>query len=261
MFPNISLFGRVLPSYGVVSVIGFILGILLVIILSKHYGINVYDSVEIFTFGGIGAVVGAKILYIIVSFPEIVSNIDLLKENPGSFLYAYLAGGMVFYGGLFGVITFSFYVAKWFNIDIRDYYSSLIPGYVLFAGFGRIGCFLTGCCYGAQTDSSHGMMFQLSQIAPHDVYLIPTQLYEAMFDFFLVLVIIAFNKILPQINLLKVYLYSYAVFRFVIEFYRGDDYRGSFLHLSTSQWISVFVVITLLFVGCINKSKKLTKAV
>ena len=245
MYPYIDIFGKNIPSYSLLGGAGVILGMILIIALSRIHKVDVYDSIELFTFGLIGAVVGAKILYLIINIRGIISNADDIKGDLFSYIYSYIAGGMVFYGGLFGVIALTYFTSHWLKIDIKEYYSSLIPGFVLFASAGRIGCFLTGCCYGVETDSAHGVMFQLSEIAPHGVYLIPTQLYESGFDLILVVLLIIIGFCFPHVNQLKVYLYLYAVFRFILEFFRGDRYRAFFLSVSTSQWISVLLIVTL----------------
>ena len=111
-------------------------------------------------------------------------------------------------------------------------------------GFGRIGCFLAGCCYGKETESVFSVIFQNSEYAPNHVALIPTQLYSSGLDFlhFLLLLLIARNK-KEDGQVTACYLIFYSIGRFVIEFFRGDIIRGSVGILSTSQFISIFTGI------------------
>ena len=111
-------------------------------------------------------------------------------------------------------------------------------------GFGRIGCFLAGCCYGKETERVFSVIFQNSEYAPNHVALIPTQLYSSGLDFlhFLLLLLIARNKKADG-QVTACYLIFYSIGRFVIEFFRGDIIRGSVGILSTSQFISIFTGI------------------
>ena len=120
-----------------------------------------------------------------------------------------------------------------------------ISVYVALAqGFGRIGCFLAGCCYGVETDSAFSVTFHDSAYAPNGVALFPSQLVSSGLDFihFAVLCVVAKkNKTPGRIGAL--YLIFYSIGRFCIEFFRGDLLRGSVGTLSTSQFISIFVAI------------------
>ena len=120
----------------------------------------------------------------------------------------------------------------------------ILPSVALAQGFGRIGCFLAGCCYGVETDSAFSVTFHDSAYAPNGVALFPSQLVSSGLDFihFAVLCVIAKkNKTPGRIGAL--YLIFYSIGRFCIEFFRGDLLRGSVGTLSTSQFISIFVAI------------------
>ena len=70
---------------------------------------------------------------------------------------------------------------------------------------------------------------------------IPVQMIESVYEFFLCVVIFAAEKN-KKMDGLKLYLTAYGIFRFVIEFFRGDAVRGIFLGMSTAQWISLFIL-------------------
>ena len=116
-----------------------------------------------------------------------------------------------------------------------------MPSVALAQGFGRIGCFLAGCCYGRETDSIFSVTFRNSDFAPNHVALIPTQIYSSLLDFLhcLVLLMIA-GKQKKDGQVAACYLIFYSLGRFVLEFFRGDLVRGSVGVLSTSQFISLF---------------------
>ena len=125
-------------------------------------------------------------------------------------------------------------------------------------GFGRLGCFMAGCCYGLPTDCFLAVMFSDPLCpAPLHTPLHPTQLYEATFIFCLMtsLLILKKNKSAyaeapagkrfdGQVFL--VYLIAYACGRAVIELFRGDIERGFIVKdiISISQFISFLIIVT-----------------
>ena len=226
---------------------GIVCGLLFVSLRAVKMKLDWENAVYIYTFGFIGAGVGAKILYLLLSVRDIAQ--DLKTHGFVDVLIAYSQGGMVFYGGFLGAISAAFLTAKYLRLDIKEYYPALVPGIAVLAGFGRIGCFLGGCCYGAVTSSHFAVVFPEGGEAPAGVPLVPVQLYEALFDALLFL-LLAFvggkDKIKP--HLLKIYMASYAVFRFILEFWRGDEVRGIFGPFSTSQWISLVILAVVVFI-------------
>ena len=251
MVPTFTVFGKTISSYGLMAVLGFLAGLLFVIMAGKQQRKKKEDSVYVYTLGMVGALIGAKGLYLLLNLPRMISDLSLLTRDPAVFASRYITGGMIFYGGLFGGILGAYLCAKSYGDKLKDYYDAVLPAMALFAAFGRLGCFLTGCCYGIETDMCFGIEMNLSMIAPHGVKLIPVQLIECMFDLFLFVLMIvltqrqkrAEKKISIRFDPLCVYLVLYAVFRFVLEFFRGDTARGGFWMFSTSQWISLVVLI------------------
>ena len=103
---------------------------------------------------------------------------------------------------------------------------------------GRIGCLMDGCCYGRPTDSFIGIYMQNLGYK-----VVPTQLFEAVFLALLALTLI-FVLIKKSAPAMGIYLVSYGMWRFVIEFFR-DDYRGTSLvpFLTPSQLVAVMMFI------------------
>lgn len=138
-----------------------------------------------------------------------------------------------------------------------------MPSVALAQGFGRIGCFLAGCCYGQETNSALSITFHNSDFAPNNVALVPTQIYSSLLDFahfFLLLYISGHKKASGQVA--ACYLIFYSVGRFILEFFRGDIIRGSVGVLSTSQFIGIFTgiagVVLLVMIG--KRHKKIEQA-
>ena len=232
MLPEPILFGFV-HMYGLMIAIG-ILGTFITLTLGgKRLGIN--EKFLDFTFFlGIGAIV---IGFISASLFQAVYN---YIENPEAGFN--FGQSMTFMGGLIGgVVSFLiiyFIVRNKLSGRIVDVIS-LVPCCITIAhGFGRIGCFFAGCCYGIETDSFLGVKF------PHlDHPVHPTQLYEAAFLFILFGVMLFLLLKFNFKHNMSVYLISYGIFRFLLEFIRGD-HRGELVTgISPSQVWSIPMVL------------------
>jgi phosphatidylglycerol:prolipoprotein diacylglycerol transferase len=259
MYPSVEFLGRTIPTYGIMAAAGLICGLLFVMLSARLFKLDIENAVYIYTFGFLGCGVGAKVLYIIVTLGQIVSDIRIHGAIPA--IVAHMQGGMVFYGGLLGAIGGAFFTARFLKLDIREYYPALVPGIAIMAGMGRIGCFLTGCCYGAHTDSHIAVVYPEGGIAPAGIPLIPVQLYEAAFEFLMVIILVIisckFLRIRPK--LLSLYCAVYAVFRFCLEFFRADEGRGIFGPFSTSQWISLLILTVIAVNEVLNNRRKAGK--
>jgi phosphatidylglycerol---prolipoprotein diacylglyceryl transferase len=168
-------------------------------------------------------------------------NLYNFIENPSAYHWTW---ALTFYGGLIGG-SLSFLIGYWAVLKKR--YGPFFPHLAIIApasitiahGFGRIGCFCAGCCYGAETDSPLGMQFPGLN---HKVW--PTQLWEAIFLILLSLVLLFLALKKDCIYNFPIYMMAYGVWRFVIEYFRGD-HRGDFIPgLTPSQFWSI-----LLFIG------------
>lgn len=181
----------------------------------------------------LGGMLGAKMLFWITEWKSLV-------QDPG-FILDTISDGFVVYGGILGGILAGYIYCKIQKIKFLSYFDLLMPSVALAQGFGRIGCFLAGCCYGRETDSIFSVTFQNSDFAPNHVALIPTQIYSSLLNFLhcLVLLMIA-RKQKKNGQVAACYLIFYSLGRFVLEFFRGDLIRGSVGVLSTSQFISLF---------------------
>lgn len=236
-------------SYGLMIAIGVILG---VYIFSKRASKDgKYDSDKLLNLAIITLIcgfLGSKLLFIIVEFKSIMNDPSILLD---------FGNGFVVYGGIIlGAIGLILYcrVKKWDVLEILDYAA---PSVALAQAFGRIGCFLAGCCYGAETDFPISVEFPLDSLAPAGVHLHPTQLYSAGFDFALAIFLLLYSQYKKHIgNVVSMYAIVYSVGRFLVEFLR-DDPRGSIGGLTTSQFISIITLILgiILFVMCRRKGR------
>jgi len=242
MLPNIGP----IDSYTLMIIIGIAIAFTIFILYSRknmerQYRLTVEIALCASILIGFGGALGVQKL------------IDLINQNFSRDF------PMTFYGGLlFGVLTFILvfflYIKKKYPKDASFEQICIIAPCCITAAhsLGRVGCFMAGCCYGKPTDSWIGIVF------PGVGKVIPTNLMEAIFLAILtvVLVILAF-KFNLKYNL-SIYLMSYGIWRFIIEFFRGDDRGSYFLGMSPGQWFSILAIIgsIVLFFFFRHNSKK-----
>lgn len=246
----VTLFGRNIPVYGLLGGAGFVCGILYLLI-RLHNKEKFENCMYIYVFSGIGAMVGAKILYILVSIKDIAETFRIASENNVSMwkvALAFLRGGFVFYGGLIGAIIGASLTIKYFKLYRSEYLSYVFPCLPLIHGFGRIGCHVVGCCYGCKLPEGVGshlfsVTYTNSAYAPNGETLFAVQLIEAIIELiiFILLVYQSIRK-MPGERMIWNYFVIYSACRFVLEFYRGDEARGIFGGFSTSQWIGLILM-------------------
>lgn len=253
MLPYISMFGYQIPVYGICFFTGICIAVIAALLISRKTDIMGYDIVYSAVITSIGAIIGSKVLFIIVSAKQIIElQIPLINV---------IKGGFVFYGGLIGGIIGLFIYLKSYKLDIMrffDIYATVLP---LGHSIGRIGCFFGGCCYGMEYNGPLHVVYTVNiGTTPTDIPLLPIQLIEAVFLLCLfAALLILYNRKPEKGTQVLVYGISYSAIRFVLEFFRGDTERGFLLGLSTSQIISLlFFVITIVFFVIKKKHSKLS---
>ena len=238
----ITIFGHPIQVYGLCGVIGIILGFIYLAVACKISGKRYDDLVYVYVWALIFCMIGAKILYLLVSIPFLIRYISAYGMT-WPLVIGLIQGGFVFYGGLIGGLTGAWASCRYFHFDTHSTLNVMVPLFPLVHGFGRIGCSLVGCCYGIETDSPFHIIYHNSVYAPLNKTLFPVQPVEAGLLFLLFICLtIAVLKYKKE-NALLLYLLSYSLIRFILEFFRGDAARGIWLHLSTSQWISLVIFI------------------
>ena len=201
------------------------------------------DAELAFVYGIVGAFVGAKLLFLLTVLPELGADLPNLWTKTSAFLEKYLYAGFVFFGGLYGAVAAVWLYARGAKVPAEKLLQVLLPTVPLIHSLGRMGCFCVGCCYGKPSDK-WGVVFSHSQIAPADVPLLPVQLYEAAGAMLLFIALACMGaKRADGRKMLAVYLLAYSLLRFVLEFLRGDAYRGFVLGLSVSQAIALLSMV------------------
>lgn len=241
MMPFITFFGKEIPTYGICMLLGFLVVTFTTAIKSKKINIPA-DSVLVITALILaGAIVCGTALYIFVTYP-ITYMIDSMKMLDFTFI---TSGGIVFYGGLIGGIAGAIISGRLLRIDIWSLEDIVVPLIPLGHAIGRIGCLLSGCCYGIPYSGPLAICYTNSLFnLPGDMTYFPVQLLEALLDIIIMLYLLYYvKKPHKQNDVLFMYIFLYALMRFCTEFLRGDSIRGLFMGLSTSQWISIGLII------------------
>ena len=149
-----------IKSYGMMMVIGFLSAVFIIRRLSRDITPNPQYITNAALYSLIAGVVGARLFYVVHYF-------DHFKDNPLSALYIW-EGGLELLGGVILAITVIFFYLAYHKLPIRRYLDILAIGLMLALAFGRIGCFLNGCCFGKPTDLPWAVRFPYRH--PHLVH-------------------------------------------------------------------------------------------
>lgn len=233
MCPYIHFGIFILPSYSAMIVLGVCCAFIMAYSRNISYKLSWKQYFTLILSSIVGVFLGSRLLFIITKIPELFSNFTI--ENTFRII---LNGGFVFYGGLFGALAALRLCARITHVESKRVNNLFIPSFVLFHSFGRIGCFLAGCCYGIE------FPWGFEMVTSPGVIRFPVQLAESICDILILIsILLAEKKKGEKTDLLRLYMVSYAVCRFLLEFLRGDEIRGHFLCFSTSQWIALGVLV------------------
>ena len=228
MHPFIHIGSLSLPMYGLCTMVGTVFALRAVFKLRKKGSPLSEDNLlDALIWAILLGFLCAKILYFIVEPPQ----------TPHSWreLWDLITAGLVFYGGLLGGLLGLFLVSRKTKKNMITFTDLMAPCFCLAHAGGRVGCLMAGCCYGMEYSGPCAVVLD-------GVSRLPTQIMEAIFLVILsaVLIVIFLKK--PRRGVVTgLYMTIYAVWRFVIEFFRAD-YRGNVGPLSTSQFISLFIL-------------------
>lgn len=253
MFPSITIFNKVISMYNIMTILGILCAGFYIIEVCKKRKIDDTKIITMLVLSFLGMFIGGHLLYGITQIKLIkifILNLDKIKNFKHLIDCLFeIFGGSVFYGGLLGGMLVSYVYAKKSKMNVQEVFNLVIPVVPLFHFFGRIGCFLVGCCYGVESNIGFTYTHSLVPMADN-VCRFPIQLVEALFNLilFIVLAVFSHKKIMKN-QLVYIYFIAYPVARFIFEFFRGDMYRGFLFGLSTSQIISIILfVITIILI-------------
>lgn len=240
MFPVlIEISGFKVFTSGVMWFFGCCLAALILLTISKDRNLSYSLLLRMAIACLCGGIIGARLGYVHL-------NIDYFINNPVE-IFKFYEGGMVYYwgfgGGIIGGLLFWRRRPGWIRVcDIMIL--SMVPAHVM----GRIGCFLHGCCFGLNFEKLPYLESLLVRFPVDNLLRHPVQLYSALGLIVIFIILWQVHKRSETPGLVTIaYLYSYAIFRFTIEYLR-DDSRGYFiqtLSISTSQGIALLSILLL----------------
>ncbi len=223
--------------YGVMAALGF---------MSSYWVINRYrhkadmssDQVASLVFiSMICGILGARIFYVVQFWNQFRGHF--------SEVFRIDHGGLVFYGGFFMVIVALVIFCRREQLDVWRVLDVVAVALPLGHAFGRVGCFLNGCCYGRPTHCLLGVVFPPGSYPAErypGLHLHPVQLYEVCANviFFIIMVKI-FNR-LHRGQAVALYCFGYGLIRFVDEFFRGDHTDFIWGIFTEAQFIGLFLI-------------------
>lgn len=278
-------------TYGALYVLGLSAGLFIAYrqaLLGKKY----YEDIVDFGFWVLlGALIGARILFIIVErkyyfVEEPFTTLPIVNISIPTVL-AFHKGGFVFWGGAIGGIIALVLFCKKRNLPLRQMADFCAIGLPLGHAIGRMGCIAGGCCYGHVTsyhvdnlghivkDHFYALQFPRVSIAFHGLYnnadthvrqlmdkasvtlpLFPVQIVESLGNLLIFIILFSltpFKRAHGQMAL--GYLILYSIARSINETLRGDEARGFFFGLSTSQLVSLIVsIIAFILIVILSKN-------
>jgi phosphatidylglycerol:prolipoprotein diacylglycerol transferase len=250
MLPSITILGFKLSTFVVVMLLGYAVAFVWSVRRGVAAGLDRQDVFDGVIIGCITAVFGAKLGHLLFESPGHIlpdgstatGLWDLIKADPWH--WARIEDpGYVWYGGAALIAPVAWWFTKSRGLDrgtVADAGAPILPFAV---GFGRLGCFLGGCCYGVPTTQPWGITFPASTGAGA-LPVHPTQLYESAFGWALLAWMLWFEpRRKVKGEMLALGAAAYALERFLVEFLRGDPERGVHAGWATSQLISIPVFV------------------
>lgn len=239
MCPYFYVFSRRIPTYGVMMIAGVLAAGMMGVVRVHRAALRWENAVVIIACSFGFALMGAMGLYLLVTYrwSEIVELVKTGELFTGNRL------GLVFYGGIFGAIPGVLLGTRITGSRLEDYIPPMLPCVPLGHAFGRIGCLLAGCCYGIPTDLPIGIVYREAiSDAPKGIALFPVQALESLILIGIFLILVRYTRQNPPaVRVVALYLMTYAICRFGLEWLRYDAIRGYFGDWSTSQWISIIL--------------------
>lgn len=251
MHPTIFEIGPfTLHSFGLMAALGFLAALVAMSMLARRGlagGLTPDGVSQLLVMVMVGGALGARFAYVAEHWTSEFAGQPFLE------VFRFDKGGLMFYGGLIGAILLVVLFARIRRLPLVALLDLCATALPLGHAFGRLGCFLNGCCYGRPTTSCLGVAYPagssvwadhvhqglITRGAAASLPVYPSQLLEACANLLLFAVLFPLmRKKYPHGFVAGVYLISYAVIRFATESLRGDP-RMAVGPLSISQAISV----------------------
>ncbi len=234
-------------SYGLLIAIGLLVGVAIAVRRGRAVGIEPGATLDLTFYAIVVGLVGARLLYVLVHASEYARLCGGLgaPRSVGQKVFDCTAalrfwqGGLVFFGGAVLAAAATLIFARRRGLDLGNVADVLAPSVSIAHVFGRLGCFMVGCCYGQPW--ARGVHFPADSVAYSELLanrviavgapctpgLHPTELYEAAGELliFAGLLWLWRRRKFPGAVALA-YAFAYGILRFLVEIFRGDEARG-----------------------------------
>jgi len=257
-----------LHTYGPLLALGFIAALFWGRYAAKKAGFDPIHVSDLLVWAILGGILGARSLYVLIHLEEFSNPLDI---------FAVWKGGLVYYGGFLGGATGGIFYCRRHKLNILSFADIIMPALMLGQAIGRWGCLMAGCCYGKviSPDSPLGIAFPIKEdslIPPQfqnpDMgnptnFLHPAQIYMSLNALVIWLILWAFlskRKSYGQVT--GLFLIFYGITRSILELVRGDfGERVYYAALSTSQWVSVPVLLFGVYLVVTARKRPLEKVI
>lgn len=230
MHPVLFQFGPfTATSYGAMVALGILVGLAVVLHAGKREGLDGDAVFDLALYMIVAGVLGSRIAYVLLEWEK-------YGTEPAAMLRIW-DGGLSFFGALVLCLAVFIWFSRRRALSVTRTGDVLALGVAAGYPFGRIGCFLNGCCYGLPTDHVLGIAFPFDGVLRH-----PTQLYSAGFGVLIFLTLWMLNRKKPFHGFLMwLFLILYGGYRFLIDFWRVSPPTGIDA-LTAGQLVSLAVV-------------------
>lgn len=224
--------------------LGFVAGLWTAARRAPRSGIASEKIVDLGPWLILGAIVGARVLYVATYWERLMRD-PLLPNAPWTEIFMVQRGGLVYYGGLIGASLACIIYSLAKKLPLWKVGDIMAPSIALGYAFGRIGCLMNGCCYGRACDLPWAIRFP-AEHETHGQPVHPTQIYDSVlsFGFYLLLAWFCRRKKFDG-QVFAVYLVGYAALRSLVEMFRGD-YSAEHIHsgLTPAHLVSIGIFAT-----------------
>ncbi len=254
MFPTLFKFGPLsIHSYGVLLAFSFLLGIKLASVRAEKAGLDPKRIADLVFYMLLPALLGARLLYVFLNFSQYRDNLwSIVNPFQGGEIGI---GGLVLHGGLVGGLVAVFSYIRIKRMPVLKTLDVLAPTFPLGIFITRIGCFLSGCCYGKPTQLPWGVIFpehcSAGYYQHHELSLLqpihPTQLYDSLFGLITFALLLWLEKKYKKFDGFTTCLMFilYPAFRFINEFFRQFyDERGLWAGFTHNQYLTLILMVS-----------------
>lgn len=217
-------------SYGAMISLAILVAALALFREAPREGINPDHVLEAIIVAAASGLIGSRLLYVAL-------NWELFSGRLSTILFARFEG-LSFYGAFFGGAIALYFWGRWRKVNFFKMADLLVPYFALGYAFGRIGCFLNGCCYGKVSDVAWALpAAMVDNLLRH-----PVQLYASAAAVLIFIALKLLRKVRPFVGFNLLALAGlYGILRFTTEFFRDEPIV--WLGLTTAQLFSLSLTV------------------